>query len=103
MCGGGGNGPIYPPGDSCPKEITIQLKDILHSGNQEIWDDEIVEGDQFELQPDPKDRTIITLFKGNIIGRLNNYQIHKCISNMSYEYIAILISKKTQTLRLIRK
>lgn len=102
MCGDGSR-PIDPPSEpGCPKQMTIIIKDILHSGNQDLWDNEIQNGDVFELEPEAKDHNVMVLYEGQVIGWIFDVRIHKCLLEEKYEYEAILINKRTKTVRIKR-
>jgi len=104
MCGGGGGGSIYPtePQETCPKQVDLQLKDIAHSGNEDVWDSEVSNGDYFDLQPDSHDKTIIVSYEGKPIGRIRNPLLYRCMVNSGYTYRAILISKSNELIRVVR-
>jgi len=104
MCGGGNGGPIPTPQEErCPKQIVVEITDVLHSGNKEIWDNKVKNHSVLNLKPSKDDNTIILLFDGKHVGRIYNQLIYKCMTKKGKNYIAVVIDKLAHNVRLINK
>lgn len=105
MCGGGGYGPIdpTPPGASCPKEIVLEIVDIIQSGGEEVWDEIIEDGDEIEIEPDTTGKTLKVMLDSEVIGRIFHQLVYECITKRGRTYTGIIEKKDEKLIRLIRK